>query len=502
MSLKVYNTLTNNKGDFLPLEDKKVRMYACGVTVYDECHVGHARAYVSVDIIRRYLEYRGYEVKHVQNFTDIDDKVIGKAKAYRKDLKEKEGKEITVREAVKVVAEKYTKEYFKYIDRLFVKRAHIYPKAVEHIYDMIKLVEGLIEKGYAYVVDGNVFFRVGEFPSYGKLSGRKPDDMKAGARIEIDANKQNPLDFVLWKNAKDDEPFWESPWGKGRPGWHIECSAMSMKYLGESFDIHTGGQDLIFPHHENEIAQSESYTGKQFSKYWFHNGFVTINKEKMSKSLANFVTLREILDKYGPAVVRLFLISTHYRHPVNFSQEELGAAGKKYERLKECDRKLRSRNIEIQPWEGVQSTGFVKRFEQYMDDDFNTSGALGVIFDMVRYINTQIAEGRGKRNDLEKVAAEYAGLREVLGLPLAEEVEPLEINWEDIDESERISDSELEKILSRDKGLDDDEVELLAKQKELARKSKDWLKADRIRKRIAEFRKVKDKPRGTSILPL
>jgi len=318
MTLKVYNSLTGKKEKFTPLRKDKVEMYVCGVTVYDDCHLGHARCYVAFDVIYRYLKHKGYQVKYIQNITDVDDKIIAKAKKEGLGIKGQGLRDLKA--LVKRVAEKYTKEYFKWMDYLKVKRAALYPKATEHIEDMIELVQGLIDKGYAYEVDGDVYFDISKFSSYGKLSGRSLDEMRAGARVEVNERKRNPLDFALWKKAKEGEPIWNSPWGEGRPGWHIECSAMSMKYLGESFDIHGGGQDLVFPHHDNEIAQSEAYSGKPFVKYWLHNGFVTMKGEKMSKSLGNIFTLKKLFQAFpNPEVTRLFLLSMHYRSPIDLS---------------------------------------------------------------------------------------------------------------------------------------------------------------------------------------
>ncbi|KPK43663.1 MAG: hypothetical protein AMK74_06460, partial [Nitrospira bacterium SM23_35] len=294
--MKIYNTLTGRKEEFIPLSVNEVKIYACGVTVYDYCHIGHARSAIVFDVMRKYFQHKGFQVTYVRNFTDIDDKIINRAR----------------QEGIPwdTVAQKYTDEYYADMDRLGVGRADIEPKATEYIGEIIAIVQKLIEEGFAYEIDGSVYYSVEAFPEYGKLSKRDKDEMVAGARIEIDERKRNPLDFALWKKSKADEPFWESPWGKGRPGWHIECTAMSMQHLGESFDIHGGGADLLFPHHENEIAQSEAATGKPFAKYWVHNGFITIDKEKMSKSLGNFFTIREVLDRFDPEVVRFFLLST------------------------------------------------------------------------------------------------------------------------------------------------------------------------------------------------
>ena len=312
MALRIYNTLTGKKEEFVPIHEKRVGMYVCGVTVYDLCHIGHARSAIIFDTIHRYLQYRGYEVTYVRNFTDIDDKIINRANAEGTDFK--------------TIAEKYIHEFQVDMGALGLERATIEPRATEHIPEMIRLISTLVEKGYAYARGGDVFFAVGRFRDYGKLSKRNLEEMQAGARVDIDEKKENPLDFALWKGSKPGEPFWESPWGKGRPGWHIECSVMSQKYLGETFDIHGGGKDLIFPHHENEIAQSEAATGKLFARYWVHNGFINIDKEKMSKSLGNILTIKDILKEWHPEALRLFLLSSHYRSPLDYSEASLGEA--------------------------------------------------------------------------------------------------------------------------------------------------------------------------------
>ncbi|MEK7196161.1 MAG: cysteine--tRNA ligase, partial [Nitrospirota bacterium] len=370
--MRIYNTLAGEKEDFIPLVKDRVNMYVCGVTVYDNCHIGHARSAIVFDVIQRYLKYKGFNVKFVRNFTDIDDKIINRAK--------KEG--IPWNE----VARKYTEEFYNDMDSLGVARADIEPKATEHIKEIIDIVKGLIDKGYAYEKDGSIYFEVNKFHEYGKLSKRDKEDMIAGARVEVDVRKKDPMDFALWKASKEGEPFWESPWGKGRPGWHIECTAMSIKHLAESFDIHGGGADLIFPHHENEIAQSEAFTGKPFVKYWVHNGFITIDKEKMSKSLGNFFTIKEVLDRYDPEVVRFFLLSTHYRSPIEFSDEQLKEAEVSIDRYYTTliriadfpgkgDVKDKTSGIE-KPFEGVVNS-FKEKFQAAMDDDFNTALALG-----------------------------------------------------------------------------------------------------------------------------
>ena len=312
MSLRIFNTQTRKKEEFIPLQEGKVGIYVCGITAYDVCHVGHARSAVVFDVITRYLRYRGYDVTYVKNFTDVDDKIIEKARREQKGIAE--------------IAERYIREHDEDMEALGVARPTVTPRATEHIDGMIRLVETLIEKGLAYGVDGDIYYAVEKFPGYGKLSGRDLEDMLAGARVDVNEKKRNPLDFVLWKASKEGEPWWDSPWGRGRPGWHLECSVMSQRYLGDTFDIHGGGEDLIFPHHENEIAQSEGVTGKPLARYWIHNGFVRVNSEKMSKSLGNFFTIRDILKQYHPEVLRLFLLQSHYRSPVDFSDAALAEA--------------------------------------------------------------------------------------------------------------------------------------------------------------------------------
>jgi cysteinyl-tRNA synthetase len=394
MALRVYNTLTGTKEEFIPLEPGKVRMYVCGVTVYDHCHIGHARANVVFDVIYRYLRHLGLEVIYVRNYTDIDDKIINRAN--------KEGVTFDV------VSERFIKEFDRDMALLGLDLPTFQPKATEHVAEIITLVETLIGKGYAYQTGGDVNFCVEKFDSYLKLSKRNLEDMQAGARIEVDERKRHPMDFALWKEAKPGEPYWESPWGKGRPGWHIECSAMSMKFLGESFDIHGGGKDLIFPHHENEIAQSEAATGKPFVKYWLHNGFVNINAEKMSKSLGNFFTIKEVLDKYDNEVLRFFLISAHYRSPLDFSDQNLSEAEIGLERIYKAlaglgevlnngaaaDSAAVDKNslneAERELLEKAESLPV--RFLDAMNDDFNTALALGHVFDLVRSINRVVSE--------------------------------------------------------------------------------------------------------------
>ena len=463
MPLDIYNTLTGRKQRFISLQPGKVKMYVCGITPYDFCHLGHGRAYVTFDVIRRYLEYSGYEVNYIQNITDIDDKIIKRAKNLRKSTKQ--------------VADKFTEEYFKDMEALDVRKANLYPKATEHISEMVSLVQGLLAKGDAYTVDGDVYFEIEKFPDYGKLSKRKKKDMLAGARVEIDERKKNPLDFALWKKAKEGEPAWDSPWGKGRPGWHLECSAMSMKYLGETFDIHGGGMDLIFPHHENEIAQSEALTSKPFAKYFIHNGFVTVNKEKMSKSLGNFFTLKEIFAKYEPEVVRFFLLSTHYRSPIDFCDKELEEARKSLERiyltldnLESALQKLPA--VELRPDVEefkAELKEFSGEFVKAMDDDFNTAQAISIIFDLVHFANKIIDEKETDRKLLEDVKKLFDNFGGVLGLFRLKKKETLP-----------------------------KEVEKLIKERQIARDKKDFVKADQIRDQLFEMGIIlEDKPEGT-----
>jgi len=379
--LLVYNTLTKKKEKFEPINPPEVKMYMCGPTVYDYFHIGNARSWVSADIVRKYLEYKGYKVTFAMNITDIDDKIIKKANEDN--------------ENIDVVSEKYIEAFLDDLVKLGIKEADVYPRATEHMDDILQMIENLEEKGYAYNIDGNVFYDVSKFDDYGKLSGKKIEDLETGARVEVNEEKKNPLDFSLWKKAKEGEPYWDSKWGKGRPGWHIECSAMSCKHLGDSFDIHAGGNDLIFPHHENEIAQSVASNEKPFVKYWLHFGFLNIEEEKMSKSLGNFFTAREVLDKYSVEAVRLFFGQAYYRGPLNFSDELLAAAQKGLEKLKNFveninDELTKSTTEGITPELDVKS--YEDKFINAMNDDFNTAQAVAVIFDFVKDVNRTIAE--------------------------------------------------------------------------------------------------------------
>ncbi len=393
MALRVYNTLTGEKELFVPLLPGKVGMYVCGVTVYDYCHIGHARAGVVFDIIFRYLKYAGYDVTYVRNYTDIDDKIINRANQEGTDYR--------------TIADRYIQAFDEDMDRLGLAKPTVEPKATDHIAGIVGIIETLIGKGHAYVSDGDVYYAVETFPGYLKLSGRNLEEMQAGARVEVGDKKRHPMDFALWKGAKPGEPWWQSPWGNGRPGWHIECSAMSMEFLGKTFDIHGGGKDLVFPHHENEIAQSEGANGGMFVRYWLHNGFVNINAEKMSKSLGNFFTIREVLKKYDPDTLRLFILSAHYRSPIDFSDQNLDEAQSALERIYSClaalDEILNGppQSAEIAVFENLSQVGlelqekvdqFIPRFVEAMDDDFNSAQALGVLFETVRATNRFLAE--------------------------------------------------------------------------------------------------------------
>ncbi|MFH1287473.1 MAG: cysteine--tRNA ligase [bacterium] len=446
MPLKIYNTRTRKKEEFIPLVDGKIGMYACGVTVYDDCHIGHARSAIVFDVIRRYLEKIGYKVAYVRNFTDVDDKIINRA---NKDGKKPED-----------IAEKYIKEYYHDMDALGIRRADIEPKATDHIEEMISLISDLERKGYAYESDGDVHFEVRKFGAYGRLSGRSLDELQAGARVEINEQKKDPLDFVLWKKSKPNEPWWDSPWGKGRPGWHIECSAMSRKYVGDTLDIHAGGQDLIFPHHENEIAQSEASSGKQFVRYWMHNGFVNINSEKMSKSLGNFFSIKDILKKYDGETVRFFLVSTHYRSPIDFSDKELNSAENSVKRIYNTldnindffNKGLQKEKLDSEDEKFLLKVKkSEKKFKEGMDDDFNTSEAVAAIFELVRETNIYIEKNPGK-DILISSRNKIRELGNILGL------------------------------FQKDaKGNIEDVVEQKIKEREIARKNKDFAASDRIR---------------------
>ena len=493
MALRIYNTLTGKKEDFVPLQDKHVGLYVCGVTVYDLCHIGHARSAVVFDTIFRYFQYGGYEVTFVRNFTDIDDKIIKRANEEGTDFK--------------TIAEKYIHEFYTDMGRLGLEKPSVEPRATEHIPEMIQLISTLIEKGFAYQGGSDVFYSVERFKNYGTLSKRNLDEMQAGARVEIDKKKENPLDFALWKGSKPGEPFWESPWGKGRPGWHIECSVMSQKYLGETFDIHGGGKDLIFPHHENEIAQSEAATDKPFVRYWIHNGFVNINKEKMSKSIGNILTLKEIFEDWHPEVIRLFLLSHHYRSPVDFSIDTLSEAKLGLDRFYTTLKAIQDEMAKsIGPHTPSLSSSlkredsplldecrqtiksFKTRFEEAMDDDFNTAQALGYFYELQRHLNILLDNSKGHpteeiismlkqgSNQLLEMALIFGLLREDPGTYLSEQRK-----------------EGLKKL-----NLPEEEILRFIEERNTARKDRNWKKADEIRNDLLSKGIVlEDTPSGT-----
>ncbi|RLC06768.1 MAG: cysteine--tRNA ligase [Deltaproteobacteria bacterium] len=476
MPISIYNTLTKKKELFQTIEPEKVLMYVCGPTVYDSCHIGHARSVVVFDVIFRYLKTHGYDVVYVRNFTDIDDKIIRRAAEIGMDPK--------------VLADKYIDEFYRDMDALHVERASFEPRVTEHIDDVVQLVEKLIAKKFAYTVDGDVFYAVEAFDAYGKLSNRRLEDMDPGARVEIDPRKRNPFDFILWKAAKPGEPSWDSPWGKGRPGWHIECSAMSARYLGETFDIHGGGRDLIFPHHENEIAQSEAAHGREFVRYWIHNGFVNIDKEKMSKSLGNFRMIKDVIQQYHPEVIRLFLLSKQYRKPIDFSQASMEASRTALDRiyalLLRIDETIAGAETSATAPEDMP---FWKMFCQAMDDDFNTANGIAVIFNAVRHANRIMDENENdttSRNvvtSLSAIKLEILRMGAVLGIGS--------------DVPDAYFHVQRESVLAQ--GTTDVKfIEALIADREVARQEKNWERADQIREQLASMSIVlKDRPDGT-----
>lgn len=474
MAIRIYNTLTKNKETFEPIQTGKVSIYVCGPTVYDSCHIGHARSAVVFDVIIRHLENSGYDVTYVRNFTDVDDKIIRRANELGTDTK--------------TIAEKYIAEFYADMDALHVRRATIEPKATDHIDSIILLIENLIVKDMAYEIDGDVYFSVEAFDGYGKLSGRRLEDMEAGARVDVDNRKRNPFDFALWKAAKPGEPTWASPWGDGRPGWHIECSAMSSSYLGQTFDIHGGGKDLIFPHHENEIAQSEASTGKPFAKYWVHNGFVNIDKEKMSKSLGNFLLIRDVLKSYHAETVRLFLLSNHYRSPVDFTDKALDEAGSALDKIYALLDRVAT-DVPGAGDEADQPNQYWQRFQTAMNDDFNTAQGIGVLFEAVRTVNRLLDESKGKlsANTLNAVHAAVSEIQRMgvtLGI-LAES--PAE--YFDRKKAQALT----------GKNISPAEIETMIQERQIAREEKNWAKADQIRDRLAALNVIiKDSPVGTT----
>ncbi|MDO4394302.1 MAG: cysteine--tRNA ligase [Bacillota bacterium] len=465
--MKIYNTLTRKKEEFVPIEEGKVKMYVCGPTVYNFFHIGNARPFVVFDTMRKYLEYRGYKVKFVQNFTDVDDKIIKRAK--------EEG--ISASE----VSEKYIAEYYKDAAALNVKKASVHPKVTETMDDIIKFVEELIEKGYAYESDGDVYYRTRKFKGYGKLSGKNIDDLIAGARIAVGEKKEDPLDFALWKARKEDsEIAWESPWGMGRPGWHIECSAMSKKYLGNTIDIHCGGEDLQFPHHENEIAQSEAHNGCEFAHYWMHNGYINIDGQKMSKSLGNFKTVRDLLENYDGEVLRFLILSGHYRGPIDFNPEILTQSSNGLKRMRNAKSNLKHLIASGSGTMNDEEKAELENLNQYrekfiaaMDDDLNTADAISAVFELITAINTAVSGGASKEF-AQKSMDLLMELTAVLGLI-----------QQDIEETVEI----------------DDELQALIDERQQARKDKNFARADEIRDMLkAQGITLKDTPQGVQVI--
>ena len=447
--MKILNTLTRRKEEFVPINEGKVGIYVCGPTVYDYIHIGNARPMIVFDTLRRYLEYKGYEVNYVSNFTDVDDKIIKRANAEGVDAS--------------VISERYIAEVKKDMAALNVREATTHPKATEEIPDMIEMVKTLIEKDYAYEVNGTVYFRTRRFKDYGKLSKKNIDDLRSGNRDLLVSGvdeKEDPLDFVLWKPKKEGEPSWPSPWGDGRPGWHLECSVMSKKYIGDVIDIHAGGEDLIFPHHENEIAQSEAANGTEFARYWMHNGFLKINNEKMSKSLGNFFTVREIAEKYPLQVIRFFMLSAHYRSPLNFSAELVEASKNGLERILTAVDRLKSLNGtdgDVDKAVADEMDVFVKKYEDAMDDDLNTADAISVIFELVKYANVNVNEESSKAT-VDLVLKTVEKLCDVLGI-----------------------------ITEKKEEILDSDIEALIEERQAARKAKNFARADEIRDQLSDM---------------
>lgn len=461
--MKIYNTMTRQKEEFVPLDKNEVKIYACGPTVYNYIHIGNARPLCVFDVLRRYLEYRGYHVNFVQNFTDIDDKIIKRA-----------NEEGTTYDKI---SEKYIQEFWTDADGLNFKHATVHPKATENIDEIISIIQSLVEKGYAYEAGEDVYFRTLKFKEYGKLSHQPIEDLESGARIAIGEVKEDPLDFALWKGAKPGEPYWDSPWGKGRPGWHIECSAMNRKYLGNTIDIHCGGKDLVFPHHENEIAQSECANGCTFARYWMHNGYINVDNVKMSKSLGNFKTVREIADVYGYEVIRYFLISAHYRSPINYNIDIIEQCKSALERLYTCRDSLdfALKNAENEPCENDDQliSLFESRKNEFitaMDDDLNTADGIAALFELTKDINTHILSKKVSKNVCEQAARIFDELCDVLGL-----------------------------LYNRKSNDLSDDIEALIEKRETARKNKDWATADQIRDDLkARGIILKDTPQGVT----
>ena len=460
--MKIFNTMTRRKEEFVPLDKNEVKIYACGPTVYNYIHIGNARPLCVFDVLRRYLEYRGYNVRFVQNFTDVDDKIIKRANEEGLSFEE--------------VSKKYIEEFWTDAHGLNFKDATVHPKATENIDEIINIIKTLEEKGYAYAVDGDVYYRTLKFKDYGKLSHQPIEDLQSGARIAIGEKKENPLDFALWKAAKEGEPYWDSPWGKGRPGWHIECSAMNKRYLGDSIDIHCGGKDLVFPHHENEIAQSEAANDAPFAKYWMHYGYINVDNVKMSKSLGNFKTVREIANVYGYEVIRYFLISSHYRSPINYSIDIIEQCQSALDRLYTCreslDFAIKNAKSDIEDNEEILKLNASAKdeFINAMDDDLNTADGIAAVFNLVSTINTEIINKEVSLNVCKKAAEMFDELTGVLGL-----------------------------LYNRKSNDIDDDIEKLIEQRQTARANKDWATADKIRDELkAKGIILKDTPQGVT----
>lgn len=461
--MKIYNTMTRQKEEFVPLDEKEVKIYACGPTVYNYIHIGNARPLCVFDVLRRYLEYRGYNVKFVQNFTDIDDKIIKRANEEGVSYEE--------------ISEKYINEFWTDADGLNSKHATVHPKATENIDEIIDIIKTLMDKGFAYEAGGDVYFRTLKFNEYGKLSHQPIEDLESGARIAIGEVKEDPLDFALWKGAKPGEPYWDSPWGKGRPGWHIECSAMNRKYLGNTIDIHCGGKDLVFPHHENEIAQSECANGCTFARYWMHNGYINVDNVKMSKSLGNFKTVREIAEVYGYEVIRYFLISAHYRSPINYSVDIIEQCKNALERLYTCRESLDFALENADDPAGDNDSELISLFDSRknefiaaMDDDLNTADAIAALFELTKDINTNVLGKDASKAVCERAAAVFDELCDVLGL-----------------------------LYNRKENTLSSDIEALIEKRQEARKNKDWATADKIRDELkAQGIILKDTPQGVT----
>ncbi|HEX5565068.1 MAG TPA: cysteine--tRNA ligase [Sporosarcina sp.] len=448
MSIQIYNTLTRKKEPFIPLEEGKVKMYVCGPTVYNYIHIGNARPVIVFDTVRRYLQYRGYDVNYVSNFTDVDDKIINTANELGEEVGE--------------LTERFINAYFEDVGALGCGKADAHPRVTEHIDDIIAFIQVLVDKGFAYEAQGDVYYRTRKFDGYGKLSHQSVDELKVGARIEESGIKENSLDFALWKSAKEGEIAWDSPWGPGRPGWHIECSVMAREHLGDTIDIHAGGQDLTFPHHENEIAQSEAMTGKQFARYWMHNGYINIDNEKMSKSLGNFILVHDIRKQIDPRVLRFFMLSVHYRHPVNFSQDLVESAANGLDRIQTAYNNLKHRlsaSADLGDQQDIWTHKVdeaVRQFEDAMDDDFNTANAIAAIFELVKTANVYLLEKNTQTAVLNYFISAFDRLMEVLGLPFGGEE------------------------------LLDDEVEGLIEERLTARRERNFSRADEIRDLLKE----------------